>query len=76
MPNVGTSKVIRWKLLASVVISQTLYEAKVWADKMNRLGVNELTKMLKKIALRIVLAYRMMFNEASQVLADYTNYYP
>lgn len=68
MPNVGASKATKRRLLASVVTSQMLYGAQVWADMMQPGGWTILTKCQRKILLRVAMAYRTVSTNALHVI--------
>lgn len=69
MPNIGASKSRKRKLLATVVMSQMLYGAQVWAERMGRSGWSLLGKSQRHIMKRVTSAYRTVSDEALYVLA-------
>lgn len=59
MPNLSAAKPGKRRILASVVHFQLLYGADVWSENMNRSDWNELYMIQRRMALRVVSAYRM-----------------
>lgn len=69
MPNLSATRPRRKKLIASVVYSQLLYGSQVWSDKMGLAGWKEMSKVQRKAALRVVLAYRTVSYDAVLVVS-------
>lgn len=70
MPNTSGPKAGRRKLLSNVVNSIILYGAPVWKEALEQKQLkNILEKVQRKVAIRIVSAYRTVSTKAVQVIA-------
>lgn len=69
MPNVGASKSRKRRLLSNVVMSQMLYGAQTWAERMGRRGWHLLGKSQRCIMKRVTSAYRTVSDDALYVLS-------
>jgi len=70
LPNISLATSRKRRLISCAVQSILLYGAPNWADKMSAKGKTELTKIQRKVAIRVASAYSTISTEASQVLAD------
>lgn len=70
MPNIGGPQHLRRKLLATVAESVAMYAAPIWHEAMRvAKWRNALLSVQRKIALRVIAAYRTVSLEAALVLA-------
>jgi len=72
MPNVRGPCQWKRRLLASVVESQLLYAAPIWADKVASVERTraKLVRPQRTAALRVIRAYRILSDEAALLLAN------
>jgi len=72
MPNVGGATQCKRRLLASVVHSQLLYAAPIWANELiHERNVNIISRPQRYIALRVAMAYRTVSTNAIVVIAGF-----
>ncbi|XP_057652399.1 uncharacterized protein LOC130891589 [Diorhabda carinulata] len=70
MPNIGGPRASKRKILSSVVHSQILYGAPVWHTVSERKTfIAKLTRLQRKMAIRICSAYRTVSAEGVGVIA-------
>lgn len=70
MPNIGGPKPERRQVLTSVVHSIILYGAPIWLECLNvKKNLKKIIRSQRKIALRVISAYRTVSTEAALVLA-------
>lgn len=70
MPNIEGATQLKRKLLATVIYSQLLYAAPIWAnDLVFERNVNTIFRPQRTIALRIAMAYRTDSTQAIMVVA-------
>lgn len=71
MPNVGGPKSSKRRISCSAIHSVILYAAPIWADVINKSYlIKKLTKIQRKLALRIASGYRTVSTEAISVIAE------
>jgi len=72
MPNIGGATQLKRKLLATVIHSQLLYAAPIWANDLEfERNVNIILKPQRTIALRVAMAYRTVSTQAIVVVAGF-----
>jgi len=69
MPNVSAAKQARRMLMSNVVHSMLLYGAPVWTAAMSKKGLSKLSKVQRRIALRVASAYHTTSTDAVLVIA-------
>lgn len=74
LPNIGGPSPAKRKLLAGVVCSQLLYAAPTWASEVVKRDhcIKHLKSAYRKVALRVIMAYRTTSYEATTVLSSMT----
>ena len=71
MPNIGGPREAKRRLISSAAHSQMLYAAPVWAEKLAKDNVrSKYVQVQRRLALRIVSAYRTVSDSAVGVLAS------
>lgn len=68
LPNVSAAKQGKRTLMSNVVHLLLLYGAPVWYGKMSKKGMGELSKVQRRITLRVACAYRTTLMDALQVV--------
>jgi len=72
MPNIGGATQLKRKLLATVVHSQLLYAAPIWANALEyEINVKTILRPQRTIALRVAMAYRTVSTQAIVVVAGF-----
>ena len=76
MPNIGGPKEKVRRLYTAVIQSMTLYGAPIWGEEkgLTRKNVKLLRRVQRRIAIRLVRAYRTVSGEAAIALAGMTPY--
>lgn len=70
MPNQSLAKLMKRRLIGSVVQSILLYGAPNWFDRISKKGISEISRVQKKTVLGIATAYSTVSTDAALVLAD------
>ena len=71
MPNIGGPRSTKRRVLCGAIGSITLYAAPIWGGVMGKEKYRQmLIRVQRKLALRKCSAYRIVFTEAAQVLAE------
>lgn len=68
MPNISAAKPTKRRLLSNVVHSIMLYGSPFWSQDMSPSGWTELTKVQRRICLRVASAYRTVSGDAVGVI--------